>query len=98
MRIRAGPDPRGAAAVVEWEPAERTPETWPALQEQPMNRIRLACRTCILAAAALAAAVLAAAALALGVGPAAASAAPAAQASTVSQIAALPPSPCVPVL
>jgi len=58
-----------------------------------MNRIRLACRTCILAAAALAAA-----ALALGVGPAAASAAPAAQASTVSQIAALPPSPCVPVL
>ena len=88
MRMRAGPDPRGAAAVVEWEPAERTPETWPALQEQPMNRIRLACRTCILAAAALA----------LGVGPAAASSAPAAQASTVSQIAALPPSPCVPVL
>jgi hypothetical protein len=53
-----------------------------------MNRIRLACSTCILAAATLA----------LGVGPAAASSAPAAQASTVSQIAALPPSPCVPVL
>jgi len=55
-----------------------------------MDRIRLACRTFILAT-------LAAAALALGVGPAASSA-PAAQASTVSQIAALPPSPCVPVL
>ena len=88
MRVRAGPDPRGAAAVVEWEPAERTPKAWPALQEQPMNRIRLACSTCILAAAALA----------LGVGPAAASSASAAQTSTVSQIAALPPSPCVPVL
>jgi hypothetical protein len=56
-----------------------------------MNRIRVACRTCILAT-------LAAAALATGVGPAAASSAPAAQGSTVSQIAALPPSPCVPVL
>ena len=87
MRIRAGPDPRGAAAVVEWEPAERTRDL-DRLEEQPMNRIRLACSTCILAAAALA----------LGVGPAAASSAPAAQASTVSQIAALPPSPCVPVL
>jgi hypothetical protein len=51
-----------------------------------MNRIRLACSTCILAAAALA----------LGVGPAAASSA--SETSTVSQIAALPPSPCVPVL
>ena len=87
MRVRAGPDPRGAAAVVEWEPAERTRDL-DRLEEQPMNRIRLACSTCILAAAALA----------LGVGPAAASSAPAAQASTVSQIAALPPSPCVPVL
>jgi len=87
MRIRAGPDPRGAAAVVEWEPAERTRDL-DRLEEQPMNRIRLACSTCILAAAALA----------LGVGPAAASSASAAQTSTVSQIAALPPSPCVPVL
>jgi hypothetical protein len=55
-----------------------------------MNRIRLACRTCI--------PVLAAAALALGAGPAAASSGPAAHASAVCQIAALPPSPCAPVL
>ena len=56
-----------------------------------MNRIRLACRTSILAT-------LAAAALTLGVGPVAVGSAPAAQASAVSQVAALPPSPCVPVL
>jgi hypothetical protein len=60
-----------------------------------MNRIRLACRTCI---PVLAAAALAAAALALGAGPAAASSGPAAHASAVCQIAALPPSPCAPVL
>jgi hypothetical protein len=57
-----------------------------------MNRIRLACRVCILAG-------LTSAALALGAAPAlTASAAAASCAPTVSQTAALPPSPCVPVL
>jgi hypothetical protein len=51
-----------------------------------------ACRACILAG-------LAAAALALGAAaPALANTAAAAYASAVCQIAALPPSPCVPVL
>ena len=56
-----------------------------------MNQIRFACRACILAG-------LAAAALALGAGPVAAGPVVAACAPTVSQMAALPPSPCVPVL
>jgi hypothetical protein len=61
-----------------------------------MNRIRLTCRTCI--PTILAAAAVAAAALTLGAGAAAASSGPAAHASAVCQIAALPPSPCAPVL
>jgi hypothetical protein len=57
-----------------------------------MNQIRLACRACTLAG-------LAAAVLVLGPAPApAASATAASCAPTVSQLAALPPSPCVPVL
>jgi hypothetical protein len=58
-----------------------------------MNQIRLACRACILAG-------LAAAALAFGAAPAlaAASTAAAAYAPAVCQIAALPRSPCEPVL
>jgi hypothetical protein len=56
-----------------------------------MNQIRLACRACILAG-------LGAAVLALGAAQVPAASAAAGYAPTACQVAALPPSPCVPVI
>jgi hypothetical protein len=56
-----------------------------------MNKIRLACRTCILAG-------LGAAVLALGAAQVPAASAAAGYTPAACQVAALPPSPCVPVI
>ena len=56
-----------------------------------MNKIRLACRACILAG-------LGAAVLSLGAAQAPAASAAAGYAPAACQVAALPPSPCVPVI
>jgi hypothetical protein len=56
-----------------------------------MNQIRLACRACILAG-------LGAAVLALGAAQVPAASATARYAPAACQVAALPPSPCVPVI